>query len=90
MMVQTTKKEDIGLAMGKKMKISINIAFKVKRDIKKKGSFKQKLMSQNIISSKKKKINFESWPILVGVLSDPSLYNVSFDNIDRALRVKLS
>lgn len=55
MMVQTTKKEDVGLAMGKKMKISINIAFKVKRDIKKKGSFKQKLISQNIISSKKKK-----------------------------------
>lgn len=52
MMVQTTKKEDVGLAMGKKMKISINIAFKVKRDIKKKGSFKQKLMSQNIIKKK--------------------------------------
>lgn len=57
MMVQTTKKEDIGLAMGKKMKISINIAFKVKRDIKKKGSFKQKLMSQNIIKKKKLILN---------------------------------
>lgn len=35
MMVQTTKKEDIWLAIAKKMTSYMHIAFKVKRDVKK-------------------------------------------------------